>query len=182
MKRWAIIRGGETVATVLHPTVPASSAEIGIDIAGTTIVEIARAPDPRFETINPATGAIVTDADAATAVFEADVDAIFEARMVLIAVPEMKQRMHRRKEAEARVLLIDPEAETPMLSAEAAQTGQTVAELADAVIAKVATAIAIDADREAARRGAKIAAREAANPAAMQTIANDFRNEVSLWT
>jgi hypothetical protein len=182
VKRWAIIRGGETVATILYPALPTSSAAIGIDIAGATIVEVARAPDPRFESVDPATGNIVTDTDAAASVFGNAVDAIFETRMGLIAVPEMKQRMHRRKEAEARALLIAPEADSPMLTAEAAQTGQTVADLADTVIAKVDAAIAVDADREAARRGAKLAVREAADPAAMQIIASDFRNEVSLWT
>jgi len=181
VKRWGIFAGGVLKATVLHPTEPTGD-DVGLELAGCTVAELARVPDPRFETASASTGAIIADANRAAEAFAAQIDAIFEARALALAVPEMKQRMHRRKEAEARALLTDPEADTPMLTAEAAQTGQTVAALSDAVLAKVAAAIAVDADREASRRGAKFAVREAATPAAMQTITNEFRDEVSLWT
>ncbi|APZ98075.1 hypothetical protein BWQ93_05960 [Sphingopyxis sp. QXT-31] len=181
MTRWGIFDDGVLKATVLHPTEP-TGADIGLDLTGCSVVALERAPDPRFETASPSTGAIESDAMRAAEAFAAQVDEIFEERALALAVPEMKQRMHRRKEAEARALLVDPEAETPMLSAEAAQTGQTVAEIAAAVLAKVEAAIAVDADREAARRGAKLAVRAAADAAAMQIITNDFRDEVSLWT
>lgn len=180
MKRWGIFKAGALTATVLHPIEP-GGADIGMDLTGCTVAELDRVPDPRFETAAPS-GAIDSDIARAAETFAAEVDRIFEARALALAVPEMKQRMHRRKEAEARLFAESPEAATPMLSAEAAQTGHSVGALADAVIANADASIAIDAAREAARRKAKLDVREGASPAAMRIIINDFREEVSQWS
>ena len=179
MKRWGIFKAGALTATVLHPTEP-TGVDVGLDLTGCAVVELARVPDPRFETASP-TGDIDVDVEAAARAFETIVDAAFEARLAVIANPEMKQRMHRRKEAEARRVDGPGTTGVPMLEAEAAETGTDIVTLAAQVIAKADAAIATDADREAARRKTKLAVRAADTPAAMELIVNLFRNEVSQW-
>lgn len=179
MKRWGIFKAGALTATVLHPTEP-TSEDIGVDLTDCTVTELVRVPDPRFETAS-ASGVIAVDIEAAARSFEAIVDAAFEARLAIIGNPEMKQRMHRRKEAEARSVVGPETTGVPMLEAEASETGTDIVSLAAQIIERADAAIANDAEREAARRKAKLAVRAADNPASMESIVNLFRNEVSQW-
>lgn len=74
---------------------------------------------------------------------------------------------YMRKEAEARAWLVDVGAATPMLAAEAAAIGVTVAELAAEVVVNADQWVAIGAAVEARRRGAKMALDAAAHIAAL---------------
>jgi hypothetical protein len=76
-----------------------------------------------------------------------------------------------RKEAEARAWLADNGAATPMLSAEAAAIGVTVAALADEVVANADQWVAIGSAIEAARRSAKVAMNAAAHIAELVAAA-----------
>ena len=90
-----------------------------------------------------------------TAVAE-DIDAKAEAFCQSYVTPgETQVARYMRKEAEARAWLLDNSAAIPMIAAEAAATGTTVADLVNLIIAKAEEWVSIMAAVESKRLAAK---------------------------
>lgn len=92
-------------------------------------------------------------------------------RLRFITSGDGQAMMYLRKEAQARAFLADPDAPVPSLEKEAAATGQTVADVAAAIIARADAWAAIGDDIEATRLGAKKAVADATNIAEIHAAA-----------
>lgn len=102
----------------------------------------------------------------------AKIDREAEAFCASFVTPGDTQMMrYKRKEEQARAWLADNDAPVPMLEAEAAGTGTTVAALVSVVIGLADQWNAIMDAVEAARLSAKTAASAATTPAAVETAA-----------
>ena len=122
----------------------------GVDMKnGRTSVEIARAIDERFETIDPVTGAISADDTKKRAIDGERTDRDFNEKNA----PDAIDLAHLRKAMEARGRASDPTWPAPMIEAEAAAMGASVADLLAKIIAKDDEAIAAEVARRQAKGG-----------------------------
>jgi hypothetical protein len=125
--------------------------------------------DPNSDAL---TSVIILDIDAIRAPLLRRIDADAEAcRGRFITTGSGQAITYLAKQQEAAAFLADANASVPILMAEAAATGATVAELAAEVSAAAAAWLVIGAKIEAARRGAKKAIGEAADILGMTTAA-----------
>lgn len=109
----------------------------------------------------------------------AKIDAQAETVRSLFITPGSGQAItYLRKEQEAAAYLADPNASTPILTAEAQAVGVTVAELAAEVSQNAQAWAVIGAKIEAARRGAKVAVETAPNIAAIHSASQIDWNAV----
>ncbi len=116
------------------------------------VVELPRLPG-QWEVWDGSAFAI---AEGAVAALQARIDGEAEAvRQQFITAGSGQAMTYLRKEAEARAWLADNAAETPFLSAEAAATGTTLAQLAPVIVARADAWAVIGPRIEAARLAAK---------------------------
>lgn len=92
-------------------------------------------------------------------------------RLRFITGGDGQAMMYLRKEAQARAFLANAGAPVPSLEKEAVATGQTVADVAAAIVARADVWAAIGDDIEAARLGAKKAIADAAHIAEIHAAA-----------
>lgn len=129
------------------------------------LVQIERGFDTLSERVDPDTGKIAPDLGSLAAALHAQIDAEYEARVVVPG--PVKAAEYSAKLAEARAL-IDGGEPGPMLIAEAG--GGDALKLAESIVGRAEQASSALAAKAAARRAAKTAVAEATDAEAMRAV------------